>query len=121
MMALLGIIHEDNAETNMAKEDGNSNEKLNSTSMDSTATNEVAYRRVTYCDWSMNARNPETFTITNQDEFSDVKRVVRLAREEGCLFARKFVLKGSVSDDNKNESSPSSIITGDQWFEIIST
>ena len=47
---------------------------------------EIRRRRSTYCDWSMGAKNPVSFSTV--DEWNDV---VCKAREEGCLFARKFV------------------------------
>jgi hypothetical protein len=47
---------------------------------------EIRRRRSTYCDWSMGAKNPVSFSTV--DEW---KNVVCKAREEGCLFARKFV------------------------------
>jgi hypothetical protein len=129
MMALLGIINKGQSETTLDDKDGNNIETREATSVGSTDSNEVADRRVTYCDWSMNARNPETFIISTEDNFNELKRVVQLAREEGCLFARKIVLKGSVEESklqgqshgtNDNERSSASLITGDQWLEIIS-
>ena len=47
---------------------------------------EIRRRRSTYCDWSMGAKNPVSFSTI--EEWNDV---VCKAREEGCLFARKFV------------------------------
>lgn len=47
-------------------------------------------KRLTYCDWSMSARNPAKFPIDRQDLFKEFRSVVQLARKEGCLFARKF-------------------------------
>lgn len=131
MMALLGIINEGQSEAKVEQKSENSPEAQESTTMDSSASNEVADRRVTYCDWSMNARNPETFIVSTDGDLSELKRVVQLAREEGCLFARKIVLKGSTDefklkgqihdDSNDNKINDSSLLTGDQWFQIIST
>jgi hypothetical protein len=47
---------------------------------------EIRRRRSTYCDWSMGAKNPKSFST-----IQEWKDVVCLARNEGCLFARKFV------------------------------
>lgn len=46
---------------------------------------EVSKRRLTYCDWSESAKNPVTF-----HGVSHFREVFAKAREEDCLFARKF-------------------------------
>jgi hypothetical protein len=53
---------------------------------------EIRRRRSTYCDWSMGAKNPVSFST-----IQEWKDVVCLARNEGCLFARKFVTTPSSS------------------------
>jgi len=45
----------------------------------------IRRRRITYCDWSVGAKNPASFTS------SEWRDIVKKARGEGCLFARKFV------------------------------
>jgi hypothetical protein len=66
-------------------------------------------RRVTYCDWSLNLKNPETFPIERRSEFQDVRRVLTIARKEGCLFARKFSMERSDE------------ISGEEWMQMISS
>lgn len=73
-MSLLGILqNNDNNEQNNEHE-------------------EIATRRITYCDWSMNAKNPASFLLSKKDDFQQLKEVFQLARAEGCLFARKFIV-----------------------------
>ena len=43
-------------------------------------------RKVTYTDWSMGMRNPACFT----KGIKDFANIARLARQQNCLFARKF-------------------------------
>jgi len=46
----------------------------------------VKKRPVTYTDWTEGARNPATFA----SGLTDFQKVSKLAREKGCLVARKF-------------------------------
>lgn len=55
---------------------------------------EIVKRRVTFCDWSMSARNPETFDHIPTDLFQQ-------AREEGCFFFRKIRLRNSAQSSAK--------------------
>ena len=75
--------------------------------------NEIASKRVTYCDWSMNAKNPASFIINKQDDpqFKELKKIVKLARDEGCLFARKFSTGYNVTTSNT--------ISVIEWTKII--
>jgi len=50
----------------------------------------VARRRLTWCDWSLRGRSPATLPHLTPD-------LIRQARQEGCLFARKFP-PGAVRD-----------------------
>ena len=74
---------------------------------------EIASRRVTYCDWSMNAKNPASFVINKQDDpqFKELRKIIRLARDEGCLFARKF-----LTGYNSPASDTISVI---EWTKIM--
>ena len=47
-------------------------------------------RRLTWCDWSAGGRSPKTLTNLTAD-------IIRTARSEGCLFARKFP-PGAIRD-----------------------
>ena len=85
---------------------------------------EIVKRRITYCDWSMSAKNPASFEIDRNESFQELKRVIRLAREEGCLFARKFTppitkTMTTPGDPAEERSSASTGITGEEWLEIV--
>ncbi len=117
VMSLLGILSSDET----PDDDGNnlSNVKgvgdtvnQHRTAIIGGVEDEVARKRITYCDWSMNAKNPASFDITRTDGFKELKRVVRLAREEGCLFARKFTLE-------KQENIVDGVITAEEWLELL--
>jgi hypothetical protein len=79
-LSVLGILHRPSG---VGEVDENSKRE-------SCAGDEIRRRRITYCDWSVSAKNPASFTSA---EWRDV--VVK-ARGEGCLFARKFVPASSV-------------------------
>ncbi len=59
----------------------------------------VKKRAVTYTDWTQGMRNPATFA----NGLVDFQKVARLARDKGCLVARKFapfiVLPGVAKED----------------------
>ena len=67
--------------------------------VENSITGEITKRRVTYCDWSANAKNPATFS-----GIEDLKEIIKVGREEGCIFGRKF--------DNKS-------ITVQEWMLAI--
>ena len=73
----------------------------------------IVNRRVTYCDWTNNAKNPETFILRKDD--GSLKRIIHEAQEEGCLFARKFKLQGRASGHSLAEDA----IAAKEWMEII--
>jgi hypothetical protein len=78
---------------------------------------QIARRRVTYCDWSVSARNPASFV----KGVEDLKRVAAIARNEGCLFARKFTPFQAIPGDTstaKQKESPGQI-TVEEWKECI--
>eukprot|EP00548_Thalassiothrix_antarctica_P009266 CAMPEP_0194157040 /NCGR_PEP_ID=MMETSP0152-20130528/70481_1 /TAXON_ID=1049557 /ORGANISM="Thalassiothrix antarctica, Strain L6-D1" /LENGTH=593 /DNA_ID=CAMNT_0038865157 /DNA_START=287 /DNA_END=2065 /DNA_ORIENTATION=- len=64
----------------------------NSSSVILPKNKEVSKRRITYCDWSMNAKNPASFDVYDTKE---LKKVFQLAKQEKCLLARKFIIKSS--------------------------
>lgn len=74
---------------------------------------QVLRKRVTYADWSVSARNPASFT----NGLQGLKQVAVSARQEGCLFARKF----SPFDDKPGakQDDPTGCITVDEWKECI--
>lgn len=124
VMALLGILEGDDEENESASAGVGTD--VDGADKKPMMKEEVCNRRVTYCDWSMNAKNPASFVINRQDKFKELIRVVRLARQERCLFARKFTtLEGPGSafgssmrqEDSGNDDETA--ITGDEWMEII--
>ena len=126
VMSLLGILADgDDVKDNPTKTSGS----LTTTTTAAAMSKEVARKRVTYCDWSMNAKNPASFIISRKEKFKELKRVMRLAREEGCIFARKFTLEntngantiGASGDGNEGLGHAQEFaITGDEWIEIVS-
>ncbi len=87
-MALLGMFQ--NNEDGQEKGDDSETDKEETS--DDSSGKEIASRRVTYCDWSENAKNPASFIINRQQDpdYKELKRRIIMARKEGCLFARKF-------------------------------
>jgi hypothetical protein len=73
---------------------------------------QVAKRAVTYTDWTEGMRNPATYT----NGIRDFQRVAKIARKQGCLFARKFALVHAIPGEEK-------VVTGaiavDAWKEAI--
>ena len=97
LMSLLGLFKDiDMVDATQNKEVGGGNEQ-------------IAMKRVTYCDWSENAKNPASFAMNRQQDanFLEIKRRIKLARDEGCLFARKFIPRYN------------DVITVKEWMHII--
>jgi len=108
LLALLGIVSSSQSSSSHQNQQGG---------------DEIARRRITYCDWSDNAKNPKSISITRQKDFKEFRNVVRLAREEGCLFARKFRRGGDFTDqdDCTKLESRREIITADEWFDMVTS
>jgi hypothetical protein len=52
----------------------------------------------------------------------DLKKVVAIARNEGCLFARKFVLwnpDDTTSQESKSDEVPPGRITVEEWKQCM--
>jgi hypothetical protein len=79
---------------------------------DDSTVPQVAKRAVTYTDWTEGMRNPATYT----NGIRDFKRVAKIARKQGCLFARKFALVHAIPGKEK-------VVTGaidvEAWKEAI--
>lgn len=75
----------------------------------------VKKRPVTYTDWSEGMRNPVTFT----KGVTDLKKVARLAREKGCLVARKFAPFVPIPGVAKEDHEITGNITVEEWREVI--
>lgn len=83
---------------------------------ESCAGNAIRRRRVTYCDWSLSAKNPAPFTSKDWND------VVVKARGEGCLFARKFVLLSSLREGSNKTLQPvnnDGIVSVDDWITVV--
>jgi hypothetical protein len=79
---------------------------------DKTVAPQIAKRAVTYTDWTEGMRNPATYT----NGIRDFQRVAKIARQQGCLFARKFALFLAIPGKEK-------VVTGaidvDAWKGAI--
>ena len=85
VLSVLGIVHRP---VGVSEVDENT---MYQRSKESCAGNSIRRRCITYCDWSMGAKNPASFTSL------EWKDVVAKARGAGCLFARKFVSASSLA------------------------
>lgn len=148
VMGLLGILGDRDRDSDTTKDKDNelavnANAKVHVPVSDEKKTesgSEVAKRRVTYCDWTMKNKNPETFVISRKDKFRAMKAAMKLARAEKCLFARKFKIDdedkavldvgktgtGMTKDTHMNATNPieegyvpRGPLTGDEWFTFI--
>lgn len=57
-------------------------------------TERVAPRKLTWCDWSISAKNPSLFT-----EFDPRGAVLATALKDGCLFGRKWAADSLTLDE----------------------
>ena len=82
---------------------------------DSCAGDQIRRRKVTYCDWSVSAKNPASFTS------KDWADVVVNARCDGCLFARKFVPLSSSEREKKNGQAAGGdgVVTVEDWLTLM--
>lgn len=91
---------------------GSNNEEVDDSSKgESCAGKEIRRRKITYCDWSMGAKNPAAYTL------KDWRGVAEKARNEGCLFARKFVpQRGKMKSGATGNDG---IISSQEWVDTI--
>jgi len=111
-LSVLGIVHRP---TGVSEVDENT---IYQRSKDSCAGNSIRRRCITYCDWSMGAKNPVSFTSL------DWKDVVAKARGAGCLFARKFVSASllAIRGGGKNNDSGGAgdgLVSVDAWRSAV--
>lgn len=111
VMSLLGILGKDKDKSSSGQDDDKNDEKSHSI---------VHRKRVTYCDWSMNAKNPAAFEMDRKNNFKELRDVVKAARKEGCIFARKFTISpnGPVQEDADYKKGEE-LITGEEWSTLI--
>merc|ERR1712012_1230250 len=124
-MALLGILSSTDSTTATttaaSSATASQQQQLGKKKSSSFCGDEVASRRVTDCDWSANARNPRSIRVSRRDDFDEFREVVRLAREEGCLFARKFSGVASITTSSISSSSSSNKISNNRSSKTIVT
>eukprot|EP01083_Nonionella_stella_P102419 291336_1 len=104
-MALLGILGAGSSNDGEESQEGIARAvATKEAEADNSIEKEIAFKRVTYCDWSENARNPASFVVNPQEdaEFKELNKKVILARDEGCLFARKFIPGGNISINSQD-------------------
>lgn len=116
-LSTLGILHRPKGGGEVTGESSTKNE--------SCAGNRVRRRRITYCDWSVGAKNPASFTRR------EWKEVVEKARGEGCLLARKFVERSSssarsmrggkrkIGAANNDDGEGCGLVSVEDWVSIV--
>jgi len=75
----------------------------------------VKKRPVTYTDWTEGARNPATFA----KGIADFQKVSRLARDKGCLVARKFAPYVALPGVSKKVHTVTGQISAEEWKREI--
>jgi hypothetical protein len=75
----------------------------------------IILKPVTYTDWTEGMKNPTTFT----NGPTVFKRVGKLARDTGCLVARKFSTHVSIPGIPLEERKHSGYISMEEWESII--
>ena len=76
----------------------------------------VLFKPITYTDWSEGMRNPKSFF----SGASDLRTIGRLAREQGSLVARKFILSPPSEDSTgKAAENLSGYISVDEWKQML--
>ena len=73
------------------------------------SSTQILKRQVTFVDWSQGMRNPASY----EKGVRDLRRVAKNAREQGCLFARKFVLSHPGTEEVTGQ------IDEKQWMSVI--
>lgn len=76
----------------------------------------VLFKSVTYTDWSEGMRNPKSFFRGP----SDLRTVSQLARQQGSIFARKFILCPPTDDSRgKDPQDLSGYISVEDWKQVL--
>lgn len=75
----------------------------------------IVLKPVTYTDWTEGMRNPATF----HNGPADLKRVSKLARDMGCLVARKFATHISIPGISPEHANLTGRISMEEWKSII--
>jgi hypothetical protein len=75
----------------------------------------IQKRPVTYTDWTEGMRNPATFA----KGLPDFQRVAKLAREKGCLAARKFAFFIAVPGTRLEDHKITGQLSAEEWKETV--
>lgn len=75
----------------------------------------ILLKPITYTDWSVGMKNPATFSRG----VTDLKRIGKIAREKGCLVARKFAPYVAVPGVPKGELKITGEISMTDWEATI--
>ena len=103
-LSILGII---------GRQDGEA--QVDDFSKGESCAGHIRRRRITYCDWSLSAKNPASFTS------HDWREIALKARNQGCLFARKFVLLSSLRDEVKKNQldDTDGVVSVEDWSTVV--
>jgi hypothetical protein len=80
-----------------------------------TQNQSIILKPVTYTDWTEGMRNPATFSNGR----IDLKRVGKLARDGGCLVARKFATHVNIPGIPLEEQKLTGCISMEEWTSVI--
>ena len=76
---------------------------------------QIVLTPVTYTDWTEGMKNPALFS----KGATDLKRVGKLARDRGCLVARKFATHVSIPGIPLDEQKITGAISIEEWATVI--
>ena len=125
-LGILGLLKDDDLDqNNTSSTDATSKQDRVS---QSPLTSPVWKRSVTYTDWSQGMRNPTSFT----NGIRDFETVARLARQQQCLLARKFVVvppsngrtvhdddHDNINSDPATKQNCTGQITVEEWRNVV--
>ena len=75
----------------------------------------ICLKPVTYTDWTEGMKNPATFT----KGAIDLRRVGKIARDMGCLVARKFATHIKIPGVLPAEQKMTGFLTMEEWESVI--
>ena len=115
-----GNLSSTNSRVPPSPKNASSNDDAQSTTSTSTSslpnTNDsIILKPVTYTDWSEGMKNPALYTRGE----TDFKRVSKLARDKGCLLARKFATHVSVPGISSKAQKITGELSMKQWVFVI--
>lgn len=79
-------------------------------------SNSFVKKRFTFCSWDeSNAKNPRTFSSI------EIKELVKLCKQEGCLFMRKYRLSNSREEADSSFNEWGQLVYGDEFHTLKAT